>query len=369
MENTGRKRRMTAMEMAEQQRTVRTALLGDLRRSGAGEGMLLDGERVLAARYGTTLRVVRGVLGSLCGEALLESVPRGGMRLRRPVQALAGKRFAQIGFMQLHLSEAFATRPALISAGLEKVLSDQGGTLEFFNTWLLPDFAGEIIPRLQMGRFDAILYTGHDDSAILRMLSEIGIPLVAIECPNAYCDSVEFDNAETGRMLAEHLLGLGHRDVAILRYSDLSWSAARTEATCTEFARQGAPSPEILDFNYSNGKDFDWLLAVVPEILSNFSALIAPNDHMAWKFLQAAQATGSAIPEYFSITGADDLPELRSLNLTTIQLSHQELGEAAYERLRDAVLNPGEREAARNFLLKGRLIVRSSTKPFTGERS
>ena len=362
-----RKKRLTATAVMQLQTLCRERLLADLLAQDANPGEPVAGERILSQRYDIPLSVVRSALAELKDEGIIVSAPRSGMRLAakpKIPRSLINANFAFIGYLQENNPYARTTRPAVICSGLERVLNEQGGKIQFFNVWGVKDFqsiADEIIKR----KVDAILYIENSHTSSrkeLQILSGIGIPMIAIETETALCDNICFDNVQIGQLAANHILELGHRDVCVLGFPEYKWSNIRVQSIRSEFLKRGAKKPHFYDFSYRPKA------AEVNEFIhskgSSYSACIAVNDQLGCLVLSAARAYGILVPEDLSIIGVDDRLDKRHLNLTTIQLSDMELGRAAYMLLKEAFLNPQVNRKPESHFLKCPLVVRNTTSQY-----
>ncbi len=361
-----RRKALTAVEMAQARKLCRERLLSDLHEQEASTGTPLPGERALSENYGIPLSVVRATLGELKSEGIITSVPRGGVRLAAKPElpkSLAGIKVAFVGYMEVTNPDSRQTRPAVVCAGLERILNEQGGTLQFFNIWGVEDFR-RIVEDIRQKQIEAILYNGSDHTSSeqeLQALSELGLPMVAIEKQTSLCDSVAFDNVRIGRIAAEHVLELGHRDVCVLEFPEYEWSDTRVRSIREEFRRRGQPEPDAMAFGYL--PDQAEVREFVRSRAAAYSACVAVNDELAALLLAEARAEGIPVPEDLSIIGADDRLDKRHLNLTTVQRSDLELGLAAYEILKQTLLKPETRRKPTLHLLECPLIVRETTAP------
>ncbi len=361
-----RRKRLSAAEVVRLQALCRERLLSDLHEQQASPGTPIPGERALSEQYDIPLSVIRSTLGELKSEGVVTSVPRGGVRLAakpRLPKSLVGVKVGFVGYMEMTNPDSRQTRPAVICSGLERTLNEQGGMLQFLNLWDIDDFK-TIVGEIRSKQIEAVLYIGSAHTSAedeLKALSELGLPMVAIDKETDRCDSVAFDNVQISRTLAEHIIELGHRQVCVLEFPEFEWSTLRGRSIRDEFRRQGLAEPETCTFQYPPAE------AEVREFVRSraaaYSACIAVNDELGCLLLNEARAQGIRVPEELSIVGVDDDPRLRHFNLTTVQLSSIELGLAAFAALKDKILSPEPETGASEQLLACPLIVRETTAP------
>jgi DNA-binding LacI/PurR family transcriptional regulator/ribosomal protein S25 len=358
----GRKKRLTSAEVARLQELCRDRLMSDLLE--AEPGAPIAGQRSLSEQYGISLSVVRSTLASLKREGIIASVPRGGMRLAskpKLPKSLAGVKLAFIAHMELTNPDSRKSRPAVICAGLERSLNEQGGTLQFFNTWDVAKFQ-TIVAKIKRQDIEAILHSGSSQTSNqdeLKMLGELGLPMVAIDTKSRLCPMVTFDNAQIGCLQAEHILELGHREVCILEFPNYEWSDSRVQSICEEFQQRNLKTPDRIAFRYPPDKA--QVEAFVRSRVPAYTACIAVNDDLGCLLLTEAKAQGIRVPEDLSIVGADDNIDRRHFNLTTVQLSDMELGLAAFNILKERILEPETNKEDTVRLLTCPLIVRKTT--------
>jgi LacI family transcriptional regulator len=175
---------------------------------------------------------------------------------------------------------------------------------------------------------------------------------------------VGFDNRAAGRLIAEHLLQLGHRRIGMLsgirdgndRAND------RLNGVRAALRRAGADLPdaaiEEVSYSLEDGRaGLGSLLARHP-----VTAVVCGNDVLAIGAIQQAQQLGLQVPDDLSITGFDDMSfaTVVSPALTTVRFPIAEVGVQAAHHL-IAQLEGGGRP--RSVELPVQLVVRRSTAP------
>jgi LacI family transcriptional regulator len=93
------------------------------------------------------------------------------------------------------------------------------------------------------------------------------------------------------------------------------------------------------------------------------TAIVCSNDMTAIGVLRAAYLKKMRVPEDLSVIGLDDIDfaEFTLPPLSTIRLSRYDLGQAAFEALRQQIEEPVSAKIQREFLVSTRLVVRGST--------
>ena len=211
------------------------------------------------------------------------------------------------------------------------------------------------------------------------------IPVILIGEKDAVkgMDMVELNSEKMGRILAEHLLELGHRKVAFLSTSltqRQSARRARIRGFCQAFEEAGygesvyvrsLPAEmdvifQEVDMEYKTG--YELATSLVMEI-PDITAMAGTNDMVALGIRDALIDQHYRIPEDISVLGCDNLlfSGLRGINLTTVEHFTPKKGENACEILLSKI---DERRQKRDKDSQGmiyhieyepRLILRGST--------
>jgi LacI family transcriptional regulator len=177
------------------------------------------------------------------------------------------------------------------------------------------------------------------------------------------CSSISLANFAGAQAVVEHLLGLGHREIAIIKGPPGNIDAEeRLRGYRQALLRAGlSPSPSLEfpgDFTELSGlRAADMLLQRSPRPTAVFTA----NDCMAVGFLSALHRAGLEVPGALAVVGFDDTTIARYLSppLTTVHVDTYELGSRAVQLLLSS-LDSSERKGCARELLPATLMVRSS---------
>jgi len=202
-----------------------------------------------------------------------------------------------------------------------------------------------------------------------RELIERGIPLVVVDHALEDCrlaDSVQTDEELGGRLVAEHLLKLGHRNIGCVTEFEKdarSWQLRRQRYF--EFALH-TMAPDVQYRVWHMSEERADVIDLAKEILrmkDRPTALFAETDHLAYDLYLAAADLGVRIPEELSIVGFSDLDFSRQMRppLTTVRQNGIEVGKCAGQaivrRIKKEVTSP----ASTIIRVSCDLIVRNST--------
>jgi DNA-binding LacI/PurR family transcriptional regulator len=168
----------------------------------------------------------------------------------------------------------------------------------------------------------------------------------------------DMDNRGAGRILARHLISLGHRKIALLRGSaEHGGGVERAAGHYEALAEAGIEHDPSLQA--SGPWDMPAGLRGMREILSReveFTAVACHHDEAAIGAMRALVHAGHKVPEDVAVVGMEDTPVAAYLApaLTTVRAPAQEIGIAAVRHILDGGA------AGATLDLPGELIVRES---------
>lgn len=219
------------------------------------------------------------------------------------------------------------------------------------------------------GRSGAIIVASELTALDQRVLAHAQVPYVLIDpaakLPEPKIATVGATNWAGGLSAARHLLGLGHRRIAVIGGPiAMLCSRARIDGYCAALASAGVEvDPALMrqgNFQHIGGYRAARELFELPEPPT---AIFAGSDEQAFGVAEAARVTGRRIPEDLSVVGFDDLPISRWVSppLTTVRQPLVEMGRTAAEMLLTMI--DGREPHGRQVELATELVVRSSTAP------
>ena len=180
----------------------------------------------------------------------------------------------------------------------------------------------------------------------------------AFDLPAA--DLVTNDDAAGARMAVEHLVGLGHNDIAFLTAPTGS-ATVRANSYRDTMTRHGLQDYiRVVPTDMSEHSGFAAMELLIDSGRTP-TAVFAANDILAVGALSAADDHGISVPSQLSLVGYDNtyLAGIRHLSLTTVDPVSKEVGIRAakflLDRIADRSLPP------RAEVLTPRLVVRNST--------
>jgi LacI family transcriptional regulator, galactose operon repressor len=191
------------------------------------------------------------------------------------------------------------------------------------------------------------------------------IPAVLVNryIDSALVDTVVSDNHRGGRLVAEAMVELGHRRIAIITGPEnTTTSRDRERGFREQLEAFGVQFDETLrrvgQFSHHSG--YQWCLDLLAAE-ARPTAVFAANDVIAFGALDAARRVGVKVPSELSIVGFDDIDMAgwEGFNLTTVRQPLEEMGRAAAKLLIDRIVSEGETLPRRRVFPVG--LVRRET--------
>ena len=215
----------------------------------------------------------------------------------------------------------------------------------------------------------AVAYYEH-----FRELIERRVPVVVIDheySAEQIADSIETDEQRCAHTVAEHLLALGHREIACFSSRETAWQAwavrrrASFEAAVDELAGLEVSTWRLNPWG-SNG------LEVATDILTRQprpTAVFCVTDHEAVYVYEAAETLGLRIPEDVSVIGFADLDFAGTMHppLTTMRQRPKEIGRRAAQLILDRLDGDYADSPPTTIRVGGDLVVRQSCSHPPGE--
>ena len=225
------------------------------------------------------------------------------------------------------------------------------------------------LPRFILDKnIDGIIVAGKVPQLLIDKLKIYDLPIVFVDyLPSDKKSSViAIDNELGGVLATNHLLELGHKQIAFIG-GDIGHPSINDRFNGYKQALAKANIPFIqklieTDENYparANGYNATRKLFSVN---NNITAVFACNDAMAIGVMHYLKDSGKSIPEDVSIMGFDDVVPEGVVNppLCTVSVPKLEMGVEAMKLISEQIKNPGLNN--QKILVPVELIVRKSTR-------
>ena len=213
-------------------------------------------------------------------------------------------------------------------------------------------------------RCDGLIFTTltSADRHLLEQLIRHSVPFVQLvrRVPGIAADFVGIDDESGGRVVGEHLLALGHRDIAVVAGpQQSSASRARAHGLCQTLASRGIALPPQRWAESSLTREGGYqaarrLLAAARRP----HAIACGNDVIALGVIDALMDAGLRVPGDVAVIGYDDMSfaSSRLIGLTTIHQPRHEMGAEAARLLINRIQHPDSPPCER--ILAHRLVPR-----------
>ncbi|MER7889899.1 LacI family DNA-binding transcriptional regulator [Micromonospora sp. NPDC094482] len=283
-------------------------------------------------------------------------------------RTLAGGASSTVGLVVHQVDDPYFSE---IAGGVIQVAADQGLLVQICHSGRDPGFELRQIRHLIAQRVGIILVAGSgytdprveaETKAELSAYQNLGGRVAVIGRHSLGADAVLPENEAGGRALGEHLLGLGHRRIAVAAgTAGLTTVTDRLAGVASALQRHGLDLADLpvvhTDFTREGGRvAAEQILCDHPET----TAIIALNDAMAMGVLAVLRAHRISVPERMSVVGFDDVSVAADLapSLTTIRLPMTDMGRMALAlALKPRSTRPRRRSTGHT------LVVRDSTGP------
>ena len=247
-----------------------------------------------------------------------------------------------------------------LSALAEAILEQAASLPDNFVTEYIDEKADEFETALRLtkqNRVKGMIFVGSLIDSRVQVIRDLEIPVVfttvnatAASMKNA--SSVAIDDRGMGRLVAEHLLDLGHRKIAVFGANPIAEDslAMRFQGFCDAYADRGLTfDPQDYrecrfspDAGYSAASDY---FRAHPDT----TALFAMSDSVAIGAIRALRDLGMSVPEDVSVVGFDGIDICRFMipRLTTVEQPVEEIARRSVNLLLDMM----EKSAAPRHIL------------------
>jgi LacI family transcriptional regulator len=331
---------------------------------------LTDVARLAGVHPATASRALnvrtRGLVNRETAKRVLSAAADLGYRPNRIARGLKTNRSYTVGVLIPDLTNPLF--PPMLR-GIEDRLQEAEYTTLIANTDNQPEREALHIETMRARQVDAIITaTAHGHHPAIDELGTDGMPVVLLNrwLPDLAVSSAAPDDRVGQRLAVEHLIDLGHRRIAYLAGpEDLSTGFERRAGFIEAMRRAGQEQDQSLVgvgawYSVAEG------VRLTRQLLDSerdFTAIAAANDLFALAALDLLAERGLGCPEKVSVVGFNDMPFAARFQppLTTIRISHYEMGAAAADLVLERLHEPDAE--IRHLRLEPTLVIRESTGP------
>jgi DNA-binding LacI/PurR family transcriptional regulator len=346
-----------------------TSLGASVKGAGRSGATLRSVAELAGVSTATVARVLResDLVAPQTRERVSEAIQATGYRINAVASGLRRQRTETIG----HILHGISPNPffAGVALGLQEQAAEAGFEVMMFNAQNQPARERVGVEAFLSRRVDAIVFTTPLAAENVKLAVDGGVRVVQVERPTTVPSAaVLVDNYVGSRAAVEHLVDLGHTEIAFIG-GDPAGEADSPEAQRLGGYLDGIEfhglQPRTVLGSYGDPTDpayQDLGAEYLRTLLAGGripTAVFAGSDLLAAGVLQALHDARIWVPEQVSVVGFDDtyaahLPP----PLTTVALPMHEMGAAAFRCIESAKDNRVER-------LTTTLKVRRSTSPGT----
>jgi LacI family transcriptional regulator, repressor for deo operon, udp, cdd, tsx, nupC, and nupG len=343
---------------------------------------IADVAREAGVNKGTVSRALRGIagVGASTRERIIETADRLDFSASHLATALASGQSRTVGIVLPTLRSWYFSE---FASGASEILSPDGFRVELINLDVDSDFLDVESPQFRKlfrelgagrGR-DALLFAGtisverHDETP-----GSATVPVSAPGSPLTSVPGIFVDHRGGGRLIAEHLLSLGHRNIGVFDgrmpgKPDYHVWDQRTDGLRDTVREAGFDIDSRNVIHPGDCHAVDGELAMKELLASGRTvptAIFCHTDEMAFGAMAVLRTAGLPCPDEVSIAAFDDHPMSRWWGLTTVsQHAHEQGVRAANAMIRALAADEhnGDTSKKESEELQVELIVRGTTGP------
>ena len=255
-------------------------------------------------------------------------------------------------------------------AGVEQALREAGMDLLLYNFAQVDARQRVFQQKKLVGKVDGLIVISlpPTEKEFERILG-LGIPVSLMGIFNERCSCVSIDDVKGAEIATQHLIDMGHRDIAIV----VGQNAFNFNFEVADQRFSG-----FMNVLNQNGIQFNPAWRVVADFDSHTSelamneflrmkklptAIFCESDEMAFGVITAIRKRGLRVPEDISVIGYDDHEYANLLGLTTVAQPVQFLGQLAASQIMARIEKPDSNLA--QMKVPTSLVIRDSVKNLT----
>jgi LacI family transcriptional regulator len=248
---------------------------------------------------------------------------------------------------------------SLLAVGYSTVIADVGSN---------HDRQIELIEGLMARRVDGLVLAtvSRKDDPVVDHCLRRGLPAVLVKRTESQprLSTVVSDDAGGMKLAVDHLVALGHRRIGhVAGPQHVSTGFLRRRGFEAAVKKHGLPAAIAVEvaraYSRAEGRR---VAGALLDARGDLTAIVAANDLLALGVYDALNARKLLCPADISVVGHNDMPlvDMVSPPLTTVRISHREMGEVAARMMLEELAGQSHRERA--VTLTPTLIIRSSSR-------
>ncbi|MBQ8489851.1 MAG: GntR family transcriptional regulator [Pseudobutyrivibrio sp.] len=330
------------------------------------EGDKILSENQLANKYGVSRQTVRKALSEMITEGYLYAMHGSGTFVA--TRKNHKRHTKNIAVVSTYMSDYIFPR---VIQGINQVLDENGYSILLKTTnnsrkgeaWCMEELLSKNIDGMIIEPSQSAISCQHQ--VLYDQMDAMGIPYVFIQgCYEAMMDRpfVMLDDVEGGKLITEHLIGLGHKNIAGIFKADDTQGILRHKGYIKALQAAGiAYNPDLVIWYHTKDKTMKPMEGLIRILESGLSchAVVCYNDEIAADVIKGLQNIGRSVPHDISVTGFDNSLLAHSKGITTIAHPQEELGKVAATTLLGLIDGTLPRKEA-HIMLEPKVIERKS---------
>ncbi len=251
---------------------------------------------------------------------------------------------------------------------LSNVANSFNYNLLLINIKCIDENKDEVLIDLLNNRVNGLIYaSSYRSLEIAHLAQDKGIPVVVLdrEIKTDKITSVSVNNNYGAFIATEHLIKLGHKNIAFIGASEkmeISTKRKTGYLRALEANNISVDERQICYGNYTMQSGFECAEMLLKDN-QEITAVLAVNDLMAIGVINYLHKSGRKVPEDVSVLGFDNIELAGSItpSLTTVEYPIERMSEVVIELLLRQISDTGNSVEALTLFPK--LVVRESTGP------
>jgi DNA-binding LacI/PurR family transcriptional regulator len=294
--------------------------------------------------------------------AVLRAAEELGYQPNAVARSLVERRTHTVGVLVSDLHNPFV---AEVVDGIDARIVDFGYQVLLGNGGRRPSREQELLAAFAGLRIEGLILLAPVVSPRVLRDAAAAQPLVVVSRPDVHVagvDTVVNDEAHGVQLAVDHLVALGHVDIAHIAGAGSAAPERRQGYQQAMHDRGLKDHVRVVPGGYAEADGYEGA-RVLLDAPRPPSAVIVANDLAAMGTLTAIAEAGLRVPEDISVVGYDNtlLASLSHISLTSVNQPRQEMGRLAAQMLHDRI--EGRRTRARRHVVTPTLVSRRSTGP------
>ncbi|BDR52759.1 LacI family transcriptional regulator [Bombiscardovia nodaiensis] len=299
-------------------------------------------------------------------QKVLQTADKLDFNISRSATALkSGQTYRVAMLMNEEITSWFNTQ---VFAGIEFVLHPAGYDISLFQHIDTAENRKEFFTDLPIRRnVDAVFVASFAvDHHEVKQLKRINVPIIGINTPSTkgFDASISIDDEEGMFAATQHLIGLGHRNIAYACTERAETIDSSIDNRAHGFVRACKAVPKSKGLKWQvitvpRGRDFaDEALASLLQLSQFPDAICCEFDMMAIPLALKLVRYGHKAGQDYSLVGFDDSPYADTIGLTTMRQDPYQMGAAAARKALS--LMEGDQPQEAYEVVQPKLILRDS---------